>query len=156
MPYKQKASKTEHDRLYYSKNRKWICKRERKKYHANWCKIRQRRNALWAANSERNNAAERKRYRTLRAEVLAAYGSRCCCCGESEPTFLDVDHKNNDGGIHRNKHGSSAKVLYIWAKRNGWPDTLQLLCSNCNQGKNRNGGICPHKAKNAPFFSPRK
>ena len=24
----------------------------------------------------------------------------------------------------------------------------QLLCCNCNQGKARNGGVCPHHAKN--------
>ena len=25
-----------------------------------------------------------------------------------------------------------------------FPDFLQILCFNCNCGRNRNGGICPH------------
>ena len=30
-------------------------------------------------------------------------------------------------------------------KRQGWPkDGYQLLCANCNQGRARNGGVCPH------------
>src|SRR6266567_4357200 len=33
----------------------------------------------------------------LRREVLAAYGGKCVCCGESHPEFLAIDHVNNDG-----------------------------------------------------------
>ena len=25
------------------------------------------------------------------------------------------------------------------------PDTIQILCFNCNCGRARNGGICPHE-----------
>jgi hypothetical protein len=28
---------------------------------------------------------------------------------------------------------------------NDFPPGFQLLCSNCNHGRARNGGICPHK-----------
>lgn len=34
--------------------------------------------------------------------------------------------------------------MYRWAILNGFPDELQLLCFNCNCGRQRNGGVCPH------------
>jgi hypothetical protein len=29
--------------------------------------------------------------------------------------------------------------------KNAFPDTITLLCFNCNCGKGRNKGVCPHK-----------
>ena len=79
----------------------------------------------------------------LYAEVRKAYGNECACCKETHPMFLTLDHINNDGAQHRNHNG--ATKMYAWAKRNSFPNTLQLLCWNCNCGRYRNGGICPHK-----------
>jgi hypothetical protein len=31
--------------------------------------------------------------------------------------------------------------------KNGFPKGFQTLCMNCNWGKYRNGGQCPHKGK---------
>ena len=42
----------------------------------------------------------------------------------------------------------NGQQLMIWLRDNNWPrDRYQLLCSNCNQGKVRNGGVCPHVTK---------
>jgi hypothetical protein len=88
--------------------------------------------------------ARNRRYTLkLRQDVLKAYGSRCACCGETEPIFLEVDHIDNDGAEHRRQLGS--KKLYLWLKKNDYPDNFQLLCCNCNKGKYLNGGICPHE-----------
>lgn len=85
----------------------------------------------------------------LRTEMLAAYGGRCECCGEQEAAFLQLDHKNNDGHLDRKVHRTSAK-LFAKLKILGWPrDRFQLLCANCNFGKLMNGGVCPHKSKEA-------
>ncbi|MCK5612109.1 hypothetical protein KAR91_60115, partial [Candidatus Pacearchaeota archaeon] len=62
--------------------------------------------------------------------------------------FMELDHINNDGAKDRKVNGYGVKLMCRLKKRN-WPkDKYQLLCSNCNQGKERNGGICPHKTKN--------
>lgn len=84
---------------------------------------------------------------TLKAEMHAAYGGVCNCCGEREQLFLQLDHVHNDGHLDRKKNKTSAK---LWAKlkRQGWPkDRYQLLCANCNHGKAINGGVCPHQSK---------
>jgi len=81
----------------------------------------------------------------LRQQVINGYGGKCFCCGESEALFLDLDHINNDGKLDRDKF-NSYRSFYRWLRTEGFPrDKYQLLCSNCNQGKRRNGGSCPHE-----------
>lgn len=85
---------------------------------------------------------------TVASEVLAAYGGKCACCGETEPLFLEIDHVNNDGGKHRREEvGRGGTSMYSWLKQHGYPEGFQVLCRNCNYGKHRNGGVCPHKQK---------
>jgi hypothetical protein len=55
--------------------------------------------------------------------------------------FLQLDHVHNDGAKERAETRTSA---YMLALREGFPDRYQLLCANCNSGKARNGGVCPH------------
>lgn len=83
---------------------------------------------------------------SLRSEVVAAYGGKCACCGESEPKFLQIDHIHNDGAEDR-AGGLVTISLYRWLKRHGYPkDRFRLLCANCNLGRHLNGGICPHQS----------
>lgn len=95
---------------------------------------------------------ENDRKRTARAraklvaEVVAAYGGRCECCGEDEPRFLTVDHPNDDGAQHRRDTGGGSH-FYTWLRRQGFPPEYRLLCFNCNIGRARNGGVCPHERR---------
>ena len=97
----------------------------------------------WEAEKSKRIAAE------LRKQVFAAYGGhRCACCGETEPMFLSIDHIDNDGAeLRRNgTHGRGGTAFYQWLRKNGFPSGFQVLCMNCNQGKHRNGGVCPHQS----------
>lgn len=91
--------------------------------------------------------AEKQRRLTMRSKALVYehYGSICNCCGESEPKFLSIDHVNNDGYKERKSRGGSSQMLYRNIIKQNFPDTYQILCMNCNTGKSRNNGICPHK-----------
>lgn len=99
------------------------------------------------------NAAHRRHYRNLQKVVFDHYGAKCACCGENESAFLSIDHKNNDGAEHRKKIGVG-HILFRWIIDNAFPSTLQLLCCNCNIGKHRNGGVCPHEEKRLKYRSP--
>ena len=77
--------------------------------------------------------------RNIRLETLEAYGGRCFCCGEDRVQFLCLDHKRGGGSKHRREVGN----IYLWAKRNGYPDILQVACSNCNSALGLYGW-CPH------------
>lgn len=66
-----------------------------------------------------------------------------------ELLFLTLDHVNNDGAEQRrNTGGKSGKSLAWWLRTHGWPTGIQVLCFNCNCGRSRNDGICPHVAGN--------
>lgn len=89
----------------------------------------------------------RARAAQVKDAVFASYGGYvCACCGEDEPKFLTIDHVNNDGGAHRRTSSAISKNLYRWLKRNNFPDGFQVLCMNCNLGKARNNGVCPHRS----------
>lgn len=94
-------------------------------------------------NRERRNATRAQRYRILKAQALAAYGGKCACCGESEEAFLVFDHVNDDGAEHR-KTVSSGLIVW-WLARHDYPDTVQILCANCNTAKQYAPGGCPHQ-----------
>lgn len=141
------------ERRYREKNREAINARKRKAYRSDPTKVRVRQQAYQEANREKlyayNAGWQRRRNKVLRAEMLAAYGSACACCGEAETVFLDLDHVHNDGAAHRREAGNSTQVM-LHLRRRGWPKgDFQLLCCNCNQGKARNGGVCPHEARHA-------
>lgn len=103
------------------------------------------------ANLERHRENNRRNDRRLKDACYEAYGGyRCACCGETEPKFLTIDHVNNDGAKHRREvvglGRGGGKKIYSWLIANNFPSGYQILCMNCNWGKARNGGICPHKA----------
>lgn len=93
---------------------------------------------------------ERARVRSLRSrdklrrEVIAAYGGKCSCCDEATFEFLSLDHVNNDGAQHRRELGANGgTTVMAWARRNGYPPSLQILCHNCHGAKSWHGR-CPH------------
>ena len=92
---------------------------------------------------------ERDRYHDLKEQVYLRYGDACNCCGETVRQFLSIDHVNNDGNVRRKtlgygvgKNGGGVR-LYKQIIAEGFPDSYQILCMNCNWGKARNGGVCP-------------
>jgi len=94
-------------------------------------------------------SARTKRSQTrCRDEVYGAYGGyKCNCCNETERMFLSIDHVNNDGAAERKsgKYKSSGSAFYNWLCKNNFPSGYQVLCMNCQVGKYKNGGVCPHQ-----------
>lgn len=87
----------------------------------------------------------RERRTDLKQTVMSHYGGACVCCGIRHITFLCIDHIYDNGASQRkalNNKGSAH--FYSWIIRNNYPKDLQILCYNCNMGKQLNGGICPH------------
>ncbi len=106
-------------------------------------------------NEERREAKRQSRarnYKKLKNKIFDHYGRECACCGEDNIKFLSIDHINSDGGEHRerlrsgghaHRQNSGDKVYRDIVKH--WPDDIQILCYNCNMGKQHNDGVCPHK-----------
>ena len=107
----------------------------------------------YAVHGQRARDRAKLRRLELRNEMLNAYGGRCSCCGETEDAFLTLDHANNDGAEHRRKLGNTY-ATWQDLKRCGWPKRgFTLLCYNCNCGRHRNGGVCPHRMPRLRYVS---
>ena len=63
-------------------------------------------------------------------------------------SFLTFDHAADDGAAHRNE--INRRDITYWLEQNGYPDTIRLLCWNCNCGRQINGGVCPHQRNHHP------
>ena len=123
--YRQKRN--EESKAYYRKNFARISEKERN--HPE----RKRRNAL-------------AYYYRLQEQAIRAYGGHiCACCKETEPLFMTLDHIENNGRDHRKEFDLRGAKLYKWLKDRGYPPGFQVLCTNCNHGKYRNNGVCPHR-----------
>jgi hypothetical protein len=109
---------------------------------------RQDQEETQAANErgrQKRCAWQQLRHSLLRAEVLAHYGNKCACCGETHPEFLGIDHINGGGNKHRREPGvGSGAGFYLWLKKHHYPEGFQVLCHNCNLAKGFYG-YCPHK-----------
>lgn len=132
--------------------------RKKKWYNENHEQARVRQNEAAKERYEKKykHSAEHREKRRLDAiKTRAKYkdlaykhygGYVCACCGETEPLFLTLDHVNNDGYMMRKYGKQGTASLYHWLHKHGYPEGYQVLCMNCNFGKARNGGVCPHKS----------
>ncbi len=113
-------------------------------YHNNKSKIMERTKKYARLNNDKRTMYLRKYRKKLKNEFLNMYGNSCICCGENkDDRFLTLDHVNNDA--YKQKANGSNLLEYKKAVKEYRPDLYQVLCWNCNCGKNVNGGICPHK-----------
>lgn len=109
----------------------------------------------WVKNNlDRHRANIIRKREILLDKIRVHYGNKCSCCGEENKLFLTIDHINNDGYKLRprnNKGKTKALFSHHYYKdiiKHNFPTDLQLLCWNCNCGRQRNKGICPHKNGN--------
>lgn len=100
------------------------CSKSRKKY------IKTHRKERKEYNNQLNQA--------VKFEVLGHYSvighPNCPHCRIDDLDVLTIDHVNNDGAAHRKEQGTGS-ALYVWLKRNNYPEGYQVLCCNCNMKK---------------------
>ena len=137
---------TGHCKTHYSKYkmRKWLAEHPEKRnlyYKNNKEKVTKQRKK----NRIEILLRQREWRRKLKLEIFTHYSGgkpKCNHCNFEDIRALCLDHVNNDGAKHRrqirpknkNRGGNSVDV-YIWVKRNNYPKTFQVLCSNCNRIK---------------------
>ncbi len=145
MPHRDRAARLDYQRRWYAERRELLKAAATRRYANDGHRIRAERAAKRTDETRRTaSAAQRERYRALRLEIVRQYGSACACCREAELCFLELDHVDDSGSAHRREIGRGSYATYQWVKRHGYPSTFRLLCANCNQGRQRNGGVCPH------------
>lgn len=91
------------------------------------------------------NKSSRKCRRDARLKIIEEYGGRCSCCGEDEEKFLQVDHIDKDGHIHRKITWSINQDLL----KNKGKYRVRILCANCHNAITYYGS-CPHEKCTIP------
>ena len=115
------------------------------------CKIceikRNRENPIYA---EKRRLYEKHKRSERKIQLINFYSKgkdECVCCKENNVKFLSMDHINGGGKEHREQIAKELgwQDLYKWLIKHNFPEGFQVLCYNCNFGRQQNGGICPHK-----------
>lgn len=105
-------------------------------------KYAEHRKTYYLKHKERlQSEAKIKRF-SARMEMLKKYGMVCSCCGESDIRFLTIDHISGGG---RQDYKNNGTHIAFRLRKQGWPNGYQTLCYNCNCGRAKNRGICPHQ-----------
>lgn len=79
------------------------------------------------------------RSRKLKELIMRHYSPEleCVQCGFDDIRALTIDHINGQGRQHLKSIGLKGGVtFYRWIRNNNFPDMFQILCCNCNCGKN--------------------
>jgi hypothetical protein len=137
-----RAYRQAHRELYRERHRVWGAKhREHVKAYNEAYKPRERE--LRELNRERRREQNASWARADQQAAIDAYGGFCCCCGETERAFLQLDHIESNGAAHRRE--TNGVRLAGWLRKRGYPAGFRVLCANCNFGRHINGGVCPHE-----------
>ncbi len=102
----------------------------KRKHHEERTHLEREFAAEWEAQGG-NLPIEQRR----RESVLNHYGRVCALCGWDISSSLEIDHIHNNGNTHRREAGNNNKVLIDIIAANYPRDQYQILCSNCNRGK---------------------
>ncbi len=110
------------------------------------CKLCVRKYALlWQRNHSTYHKEKQQRYKS---EALTHYsnGSLACVrCGFEDIRALSIDHIKGGGLVHYNS--MTGRNIYLWLKKNNYPEGYQTLCMNCQwikreeNGENRKSSI---------------
>ena len=140
---------------YYQEHKEEICKKSKEWAETHKEQVKRNQKEYRETHKDRNEL-EHKR---ITIDVLSHYSEgqpKCACCGESQIEFLTIDHINgHTENDVRTKFISKSQPyyrfiagykLYRWLRQNNYPKGYQVLCYNCNCGKNRTKDkVCPHK-----------
>lgn len=124
------------------------CRESSKKWRDNHKDRLRENNERWIKNNrDRYSYLITQRWKSLKSKVLSAYGEKCVCCKEKEPSFLAIDHITGATEREISKFGGKAGgSLYGWLVSENYPEGYRILCHNCNAATRR-GKVCPHKTK---------
>lgn len=144
MPSKDKEANRERHRLWAEKNREHVQAYKKRYYEEHREYLRQQRvehktennaySIAWYYSHKEQQSARAKKYNmAIKQEVLTHYGEgRCACvrCGESRLACLSIDHINGNGAKHRREAKLQGIAIYLWLRRESYPDGYQTLCMN--------------------------
>ena len=151
---RSKEERLRYGREYMRKKRKDpnFVKKQLRKAREKHAKNPEIRLAQWKNWRVKHRPETLRKQLELKLKVFKYYSKKdsnsnipCCnCCKEKfSHEFLAIDHIYGRKSMgHKREFGG--KDLYNWIIKNKFPDTVQVLCHNCNMAKGLYGK-CPHE-----------
>ena len=126
------------------------CKQRQKERNKRYKKKHRKRllvkNREWMKNNPRKWKSYGLKYRRkLREKVIAKFGGKCECCGETTLEWLQLDHVDCNGKRHREEVGRGV-ALHRDLLRGSTDYKIRILCANCHNAITCYG-VCPHEKK---------
>ncbi len=158
--YNRAYRKANFDKIKAGQDKYWAAHREQRRLNqqrwraANPDRLRvyhklnkERQNQDYAEHPEKYLTRNKLAKQRQRDRVLDYYGAVCACCGETGRIVLTVDHI-----IALKVSGQKRRAnLPQQVITEGFPDTYQILCRNCNWAKGTEPECTLH-ANHAPFL----
>ena len=95
--------------------------------------IKRDENKEYAQTTKSSRAEYFKIYRQLqKVNALTHYGGgklACVKCGYGDIRALSIDHINGEG--HKHRQLIKGSNIYVWLRKNGYPEGYQTLCMRC-------------------------
>ena len=106
-------------------------------YKIKWKEQRRRFLETEFGKSREQERSERncQRYKELRKNFFAMYGTSCACCGDSREMALSIDHVIPVSNRIKNSLTGIPEIRKALKKYR--PDLYQTLCMNCNMNKGK-------------------
>jgi len=142
------SNRKEYQRGWRIKNKDKVSKSNKKWREKNKIRVSEYKKEYSLKFPEKIKGWSKNFRRKLKQQIINAYGGECECCGENTFEFLSIDHPEKNGKEHRKITGWGVS-LYQWIVKNDYPDTLRLLCMNCNCSYGFYG-YCPHSKQVTP------
>jgi hypothetical protein len=101
-------------------------------------------NNLCMECTKKKTKRDRANTKKIKMNAILKYGTKCVCCDEDNLAFLSIDHIHGRGEEDRAVNGSGISFYQYINSIATDKDKYQILCLNCNCGRARNGGCCPH------------
>lgn len=98
----------------------------------------------------RNGLERRQRRWALKQYSFTGDTPMCFCCGETIEEFLTFDHSQSHSRKDYNEPAGASAMSSIrlvrWLLKTHRAG-MRVACYNCNLGRERNGGVCPHERR---------
>lgn len=135
--YNHNLKNIEYRKQYYLNQKARINRRNSLFYLQNKDRIKEKRKQYYQKNKNVIKQKTKKYYESWKTynkfiTIFHYTEGRMMCqnCDEDIIELLTIDHIEGGGNKHRKETGKAN--LYVWLRKNNYPQGFQILCYNCN------------------------
>lgn len=120
---------------YYLENREKESLAYKVYYRSHLDKLRATARNYWKRHKQEKKEYDKQYNEQMKNDVIRHYSHgtmKCAKCGFSDIRALQLDHIKGNGKKDRESHRGVGVTYYVWLRTQNYPESLQVLCANCN------------------------